>query len=88
MWRVSLLGLVAHNVRKGVLGDLWESEFSLPDRSRKALRKSWTVTFSASIWIFIRRPLVTCTCWLGARYCVAMLPTLGSVNRVRVQLAS
>jgi hypothetical protein len=42
-------------------------------------------------WILIWRPLVTCTRWLGARKIlsdVIMLPTLGPVNRVRMQRAS
>ena len=51
------------------------------------IRKPCTVTSSASIRIFIQRPLVTGTGWLGTRCGVTMLPALGSVNRVRVQLA-
>ena len=57
------------------------------EKRHATVRKPWTVTFSASIRIFIQRPLVTGTGWLGARCGVTMLPTLGSVNRVRVQLA-
>ena len=32
----------------------------------------------------VRRPLITCTCWLDACL-IIMLPTLGAVNRIREQ---
>jgi hypothetical protein len=71
-------------------------------RSRKLATTNRAVTFAAEIvdiastlpgtqlltWIHVRRPLITCTCWLDARLIpsgVIMLPTLGAVNRIRAQ---